>query len=78
MSVRHALVAALLVAPITLTSLPVRAQDPLGTAAIDPLASSPPTEAEAEANDVVELRNGGLLRGSILEVLPDDSLMQTP
>lgn len=72
MSVRNALVAALLVAPITLTSLPVRAQDPLGTAAVDPLASSPP--AEAEASDVVELRNGGLLRGSILEVLPDDSL----
>lgn len=72
MPLRHALVAAVLVAPIALGGLPVQAQDPLAT--LDPAAETASAPAAPTSADAVELRNGGLLRGTILEVLPDDSL----
>lgn len=71
MPLRHALVAAALVAPLALGDLPARAQDPLAT--LEEPAEAPAAAAPSSA-DVVELRNGGLLRGTILEVLPNDSL----
>ena len=70
MPLRHALVAAVLVAPIALGGLPARAQDPLAT--VEP--AEPAAPAAPSSADAVELRNGGVLRGTILEVLPDDSL----
>lgn len=79
MSLRSVAVAVTLVAPVALGGLPVRAQDPLAptsTAAADPVAdplASAPAEAPS-SDDVVELRNGGVLRGTILEVIPEDSL----
>lgn len=49
----------MLVAPLSLMSSPVGAQE------ATPVA----------ADDAVELRNGGVVRGKILEVVPDDSLV---
>lgn len=63
---RHAI--ALLLVPLAVSGLPVHAH------ALPPGPLRGPTEASAAASDVVNLKNGGMIRGQIVEVLPGDAL----
>ena len=56
-------------ASLTLVGLPARAQEP---APVGPAA--PTTAATAPGEDIVTLKNGGMIRGRILEVIPDQSV----
>lgn len=63
---RHAI--ALLVLPLALGGLPAHVH------AFSPPPAEPAAAPPASIDDVVQLKNGGMVRGRILEILPGDSV----